>query len=97
MTEALPKSEHPQGGGAMFFLCGLLIGVATVGFVLAARMERQATPDEIAILAEVPPSVKSLHRRTYPDCTTFFDWATTSIRAVHPTTKSRSPRWPGWV
>ena len=66
MTEASPKSERPQGGGAMFFFCGLLIGAATVGFVLAARSERQATPDEIAILAEVPPSVKSLHPSNAP-------------------------------
>lgn len=66
MTEASPKSGRPQGGGAMFFLCGLLIGAATVGFVLAARSERQAIPDEIAILAEVPPSVKSLHPSNAP-------------------------------
>ena len=45
----------------MFFLCGLLIGAATVGFALAARSARQATPDEVAILEDVPPAVKSLH------------------------------------
>ena len=50
----------------MFFFCGLLIGAATVGFVLAARSTQQATPDEIAILAEVPPSVKSLHPSNAP-------------------------------
>ena len=66
MTQASPNSERPQGGGAMFFLCGLLIGVATVGFVLAARSARQATPDEIAILADVPPTVKSLHPSNAP-------------------------------
>ena len=66
MTQASPDSKRPQGGGAMFFLCGLLIGAATVGFVLAARSVRQATPDEIAILAEVPPAVKSLHPSNAP-------------------------------
>ena len=66
MTDASPKSNRPQGGGAMFFLCGLLIGAATIGFVLAARSERQATPDEIAILAKVPPSVKPLHPSNAP-------------------------------
>ena len=50
----------------MFFFCGLLIGAATVGFVLASRSTQQATPDEIAILAEVPPSVKSLHPSNAP-------------------------------
>jgi len=66
MTQASANSERPQGGGAMFFLCGLLIGAAAVGFVLAARSARQATPDEIAILAEVPPAVKSLHPSNAP-------------------------------
>ncbi|MEK6258528.1 MAG: hypothetical protein AABP62_07890 [Planctomycetota bacterium] len=66
MTQASPNSERPQGGGAMFFLCGLLIGAATVGFALAARSARQATPDEIAILAEVPPTVKLLHPSNAP-------------------------------
>ena len=66
MTQASPNSERPQGGGAMFFLCGLLIGAATVGFVLAARSARQATPNEIAILADVPPTVKSLHPTNAP-------------------------------
>lgn len=66
MTQASPPSDRPTGGGAMFFLCGLLIGAATVGFVLAARSARQATPEEIAIMAEVPPTVKSLHPMNAP-------------------------------
>ncbi len=70
MTQATPSSNRPSerstGGGAMFFFCGLLIGAATVGFVLAARSTQQATPDEVAILAEVPPSVKSLHPSNAP-------------------------------
>ena len=66
MIQASPNSERPQGGGAMFFLCGLLIGAATVGFALAARSARLVTPDEIAILANVPPTVKSLHPSNAP-------------------------------
>ncbi len=70
MTQATPNSdrptERPSGGGAMFFFCGVLIGAATVGFVLAARSTQQATPDEAAILAEVPPAVKSLHSSNAP-------------------------------
>ncbi len=66
MTQASPGSDRPSGGGAMFFFCGLLIGAATVGFVLAARLTQQATPEEIAVLAEVPSSVKSLHPSNAP-------------------------------
>ena len=66
MTQDAPSSPRSSGGGSMFFFCGLLIGAATVGFVLAARSTQQATPDEVAILAEVPPSVKSLHPSNAP-------------------------------
>ncbi len=66
MIQASPTSDRPQGGGAMFFLCGLLIGAATVGFALASRSARQATPDEITIRAELPSTVKSLHPSNAP-------------------------------
>jgi protein tyrosine phosphatase (PTP) superfamily phosphohydrolase (DUF442 family) len=61
MTQASPNAPRPPGGGAIFFLCGLLIGSASVSFVLASRSVRPATPDETAILADVPPTIKPLH------------------------------------
>ena len=66
MTQDSPTSPPSSGGGSMFFFCGLLIGAATVGFVLAARSTQPANPDEIANLAELPASVKSLHPSNAP-------------------------------
>lgn len=61
-----PSSASSSGGAAMFFFCGIAIGAAVVGFTLASRSASNSPTDEVAMLAEVPASVKSLHASNAP-------------------------------
>ncbi len=55
MTPVSPTSEHPRGGGAMFVLCGLLIGAAAIGFLLVPPTVTSLPPSST-------PGLHNVHR-----------------------------------
>ena len=60
MTAPVPTSQ-PSAGAGMFFFCGLLIAIVTVGLVVTGRSRRESATEVVKVLAAVPHAVRPVH------------------------------------